>query len=308
MATLVSNKQMVLSFEDTPLSDWFNKNRVNLTLFIVVVFGGIYALEQWPSWQAGKQAESWALYQTISGDVDIDENLGEKLAQAEQDQLTYQWFVYTTTRLALRAENTAALNMLKSHLEKIAASAEGKTWVANNNGQTRPIAEILLDAINGSSASSLIFENPTPSGNSYAITISDSNEKSYSITVSMFSEAPVSSENFAANIDGMVGSEITNFNNISLTVENGLSEDAPTIAIDRARLFHSAGVLCTIAGEDRDGSQKANTVQIMLEDNFYADGRSSVFGVVTSGLAEIKEAIAGLDDEQKLTVTAVIKA
>ena len=308
MATLVSNKQMVLSFEDTPLSDWFNKNRVNLTLFIVVVFGGIYALEQWPSWQAGKQAESWALYQTISGDVNLDENLGEKLAQAEQDQLTYQWFVYTTTRLALQAKNTDALNMLKSHLEKIAASAEGKTWVANNNGQTRPIAEILLDAINGSGANSLSFENPTPSGDSYAITISDSDEKSYSVTVSMFSEAPVSSENFAANIEGMVGSEITNFNNISLTVENGLSEDAPTIAIDRARLFHSAGALCTVAGKDRDGSQKANTVQIMLEDNFYADGQSSVFGVVTSGLEEIKEAVAGLDGDQKLTVTAVAKA
>ena len=308
MATLASNKQMVLSFEDTPLSDWFNKNRVSLTLFIVVVFGGIYALEQWPSWQAGKQAESWALYQTISGDVNIDENLGEKLAQAEQDQLTYQWFVYTTTRLALQAKNTDALNMLKSHLEKIAASAEGKTWVANNNGQTRPISEILLDAINGSDADSLIFKNPAPSGDSYTITISDSNENSYSVTVSMFSESPVSSENFAANIGGMVGEEINNFNNISLTVENGLSEDTATIAIDRSRLFHSAGVLCTVAGEDRDGSQKANTIQIMLKDNFYADGQSSVFGVVTSGLEEIKEAVAGLDGEQKLTVTAVAKA
>ena len=48
--------------------------------------------------------------------------------------------------------------------------------------------------------------------------------------------------------------------------------------------------------------------QIMLEDNFYADGQSSVFGVVTSGLEEIKEAVAGLDGDQKLTVTAVAKA
>ena len=119
---------MVLSFEDTPLSDWFAKNRVSLTLFIVVVFGGIYVLEQRPGWQADKQAESWALYQTVSGDVNLDENLREKLAQAEQDQLTYPWFVYTTTRLALQAKNTGALSILRSHLEKIAASEEGRAW------------------------------------------------------------------------------------------------------------------------------------------------------------------------------------
>ena len=298
---------MVLSFEDTPLSDWFAKNRVNLTLFIVVVFGGIYALEQWPSWQAGKQAESWALYQTISGDVNLDENLSEKLAQAEQDQLTYPWFVYTTTRLALQAKNTNALNLLKSHLEKIAASEEGKTWVANNNGQTRPIADILLDSINGSGANALSFDNPTPSGDTYTITISDSEGNSYEIITSMFSEAPLSAEHFAANTDGLVGAEITNFNNVSLTVENGLTEGA-TVDIERARLFHSAGVLCTIPGEDRDGSQKANAIQIMLEDNFYADGQSSVFGAITSGLDEVKEAVAGLTSGQKLTVTAITKA
>ena len=298
---------MVLSFEDTPLSDWFAKNRVNLTLFIVVVFGGIYALEQWPSWQAGKQAESWALYQTISGDVNLDENLSEKLAQAEQDQLTYPWFVYTTTRLALQAKNTNALNLLKSHLEKIAASEEGKTWVANNNGQTRPIADILLDSINGSGANALSFDNPTPSGDSYTITISDSEGNSYDIIASMFSEAPLSAEHFAANADGLVGLEITNFNNISLTIENGLGEEA-TVEIERARLFHSAGVLSTVPGEDRDGGQKASVIQILLEDNFYADGQSSVFGAITSGLDEVKEAAAGLASGQKLTVTAVTKA
>jgi hypothetical protein len=198
--------------------------------------------------------------------------------------------------------------MLKSHLEKIAMSPEGKAWVASNNGQPQPIAEILLGAINSSGTSSLSFENPAPSGVSYIITISDSNEKSYDVTVSMFSEAPVSSGNFEANVEGMVGAEITNFNNVSLTVENGLPEDAPTIAIDRARLFHSAGVLCTVAGEDRDGGQKANTIQIMLEDNFYADGQSSVFGAVTSGLEEIKEAISSLGSGQKLTITAINKA
>ncbi|MAU93499.1 MAG: hypothetical protein CMJ93_04755 [Planctomycetes bacterium] len=298
---------MVLSFEDTPLSDWFAKNRVTLTLFIVVVFGGIYALEQWPSWQADKMAKSWALYQTVSGDVNLDENLGEKLAQAEQDQLTYPWFVYTTTRLALQAKNTDALNMLKLHLEKIAASEEGKAWVADNNGQTRPIADILLDSINGREANTLDFDNPAPGGDTYIITLSDSNENSYEIVASMFSESPLSAEHFAANADGLVGAEITNFNNISLTAENGLGE-AATVEIERARLFHSAGVLCTVPGEDRDGSQKANVIQILLEDNFYADGQSSVFGAITSGLNEIKVAAAELASGQVLTITAVTKA
>jgi len=298
---------MVLSFEDTPLSDWFAKNRVKIILSIVVVFGGMFVRQQWPVWQYEKQAASWALYQTISGDVNIDENLGEKLAQAEQDQLTYPWFVYTTTRLALQAKNTDALNMLKSHLEKIAASEEGKTWVANNNGQTRPIADILLDSINGSGTNTLNFDNPTPGGDTYTITVSDSDGNSYDIIASMFSEAPASSEHFAANAAGLVGAEITNFNNISLTVENGLAEDT-SVDIERARLFHSAGVLCTAPGKDRDGSQKANVIQIMLEDNFYADGQSSVFGAITSGLDGIKEAVAGLASGQKLTVTAVTKA
>ena len=297
---------MVLSFEDTPLSDWFSKNRVSLTLSIVIVFGGIYALEQWPSWQAGKQAESWALYQTVSGDVNLDENLGEKLAQAEQDQLTYPWFVYTTTRLALQAKNTGALSMLRSHLEKIAASEEGRAWVAENNGKTRPIADILLDSINGHGANTLDFDNPTPNGDTYTITLSDSEGNSYDIIASMFSESPLSAEHFAANADGLVGAEITNFNNVSLTVKNGLTEEA-TIEIERARLFHSAGVLCTVPGENRDGSQKANVIQIMLEDNFYADGQSSVFGAITRGLDEVKGAVAGLAGGQTLTITAVAK-
>ena len=297
---------MVLSFEDTPLSDWFSKNRVSLTLSIVIVFGGIYALEQWPSWQAGKQAESWALYQTVSGDVNLDENLGEKLAQAEQDQLTYPWFVYTTTRLALQAKNTGALSILRSHLEKIAASEEGRAWVADNNGKTRPIADILLDSINGHGANTLDFDNPTPNGDTYTITLSDSEGNSYDIIASMFSESPLSAEHFAANADGLVGAEITNFNNVSLTAENGLEEEA-TVEIERARLFHSAGVLCTVPGEDRDGSQKANVIQIMLEDNFYADGQSSVFGVITRGLDEVKGAVAELAGGQTLTITAVAK-
>ena len=297
---------MVLSFEDTPLSDWFSKNRVSLTLSIVIVFGGIYALEQWPSWQAGKQAESWALYQTVSGDVNLDENLGEKLAQAEQDQLTYPWFVYTTTRLALQAKNTGALSILRSHLEKIAASEEGRAWVAENNGKTRPIADILLDSINGHGANTLDFDNPTPNGDTYTITLSDSEGNSYDIIASMFSESPLSAEHFAANADGLVGAEITNFNNVSLTAENGLEEEA-TVEIERARLFHSAGVLCTVPGEDRDGSQKANVIQIMLEDNFYADGQSSVFGVITRGLDEVKGAVAELAGGQTLTITAVAK-
>ena len=297
---------MVLSFEDTPLSDWFSKNRVSLTLSIVIVFGGIYALEQWPSWQAGKQAESWALYQTVSGDVNLDENLGEKLAQAEQDQLTYPWFVYTTTRLALQAKNTGALSILRSHLEKIAASEEGRAWVAENNGETRPIADILLDSINGHGANTLDFDNPTPNGDTYTITLSDSEGNSYDIIASMFSESPLSAEHFAANADGLVGAEITNFNNVSLTAENGLEEEA-TVEIERARLFHSAGVLCTVPGENRDGSQKANVIQIMLEDNFYADGQSSVFGVITRGLDEVKGAVAELAGGQTLTITAVAK-
>ena len=297
---------MVLSFEDTPLSDWFSKNRVSLTLSIVIVFGGIYALEQWPSWQAGKQAESWALYQTVSGDVNLDENLGEKLAQAEQDQLTYPWFVYTTTRLALQAKNTGALSILRSHLEKIAASEEGRAWVAENNGETRPIADILLDSINGRGANTLDFDNPTPNGDTYTITLSDSEGNSYDIIASMFSESPLSAEHFAANADGLVGAEITNFNNVSLTAENGLEEEA-TVEIERARLFHSAGVLCTVPGEDRDGSQKANVIQIMLEDNFYADGQSSVFGAITRGLDEVKGAVAELAGGQTLTITAVAK-
>ena len=297
---------MVLSFEDTPLSDWFSKNRVSLTLSIVIVFGGIYALEQWPSWQAGKQAESWALYQTVSGDVNLDENLGEKLAQAEQDQLTYPWFVYTTTRLALQAKNTGALSILRSHLEKIAASEEGRAWVADNNGKTRPIADILLDSINGHGANTLDFDNPTPNGDTYTITLSDSEGNSYDIIASMFSESPLSAEHFAANADGLVGAEITNFNNVSLTAENGLEEEA-TVEIERVRLFHSAGVLCTVPGENRDGSQKANVIQIMLEDNFYADGQSSVFGVITRGLDEVKGAVAELAGGQTLTITAVAK-
>ena len=297
---------MVLSFEDTPLSDWFSKNRVSLTLSIVIVFGGIYALEQWPSWQAGKQAESWALYQTVSGDVNLDENLGEKLAQAEQDQLTYPWFVYTTTRLALQAKNTGALSILRSHLEKIAASEEGRAWVAENNGETRPIADILLDSINGRGANTLDFDNPTPNGDTYTITLSDSEGNSYDIIASMFSESPLSAEHFAANADGLVGAEITNFNNVSLTAENGLEEEA-TVEIERVRLFHSAGVLCTVPGENRDGSQKANVIQIMLEDNFYADGQSSVFGAITRGLDEVKGAVAGLAGGQTLTITAVAK-
>ncbi len=46
----------------------------------------------------------------------------------------------------------------------------------------------------------------------------------------------------------------------------------------------------------------------MLKDNFFADGQSTVFGVVTSGLDELKEALAGLGNDQTLTVSAVTEA
>jgi len=299
---------MVLSYEETPLSDWFKTNRITITLAVLVIFGGNAYLEYWPRMQAQNNAESWSLYQTISSEVDVTTNLSEKLAQAEQDPLTYQWFVYTTTRLALQSKNAEAQSILKTRLEKLANSDDAQNWVASSNGETRPIANILLDAINGTGIDTPRFDNPTPTGPTYVVSLMLDDTTSYDITISTFSESMATVNHFVANIDGLVGSEITNFNNISLTIENGLEEDAAAIEIERTRLFHAEGVLCTVATSESDGSQKANTLQIMLKDNFFADGQSTVFGVVTSGLDELKEALAGLGNDQTLTVSAVTEA
>ncbi|MFT7517553.1 MAG: hypothetical protein ACI84O_001348 [Myxococcota bacterium] len=298
---------MVLSFEETPLFDWFKKNRISIFLMLAIVFGGNAYFYYAPGLAHRQNADSWALYQTISAEIDLKENLSAKLTQAEQDTLTYPWFVYAATRMALQANDSQALDILKPRLSEIASSKEGMSWVASNNGETRPIASILLDAANDNGGSSMEFSNEAPDGDVYIMSVTDGIENTYELSISLYSAAPQTSEHFVANLEGLVGAEIKNFANISLAVENGLEEEAPAITIERNRLFHSEGVLCTVASGDGDGSQRANTVQIMLRDNFFADGQSTVFGAITSGLDEIKEAAAGLGNDHKLTVVSINK-
>ncbi|MBC8369908.1 MAG: hypothetical protein H8E25_07905 [Planctomycetes bacterium] len=298
---------MVLSFEDTPLFDWFKKNRVSILLMLAIVFGGNAYFYYAPGLVQKQNAESWSLYQTISSEIDLKENLSTKLAQAEADGLTYQWVVYSATRMALQADDANALEILRPRLSKLATSNSSKSWVATSGSEVLPIADILLAAIENSGSDKFDFDNQQPDGDSYVITVTDGAETTYDVVLGLFSAAANTVEHFTSNLDGIVGQDISNFSNVSLTVENGLEENDPAIAIERVRLFHSEGVLTTVATKDRDGSQKANTVQIMLQDNFFADGQSTVFGMITSGLDELKEAVAALPEGQSLTVTAVTK-
>ena len=296
---------MVLSFEDTPLFDWFKKNRVFILLMLVIIFGGNAYFYYAPSLSRQKNAESWSLYQTISSEIDLKENLSEKLALAEQDSLTYPWFVYAATRMALQASDQAALDILTPRLKTLSESEAGKSWVASNDDEVQPIASILYDAAVSADGGATSFNNPEPDGSSYTITLSDSAGITYDVTIGTYSGAAATAQHFIDNFEGIVGNSVTNFNNISLTIDNGLPEESQGLEVERARLFHSNGTLCTVATKERDGTQKPGAFQILLQDNYFADGQSTVFATITSGLEELVTAVASQEDGQVLTVTAV---
>ncbi|MDP6963001.1 MAG: hypothetical protein QGF46_02425 [Planctomycetota bacterium] len=299
---------MVLSFEDTPLFDWFKKNRISIIVMLAIIFGGNAYFYYAPGLERQSNADAWALYQSMSSSIDLDENLNAQLAQAELQQTTYPWFVYAATRMALQENNGEALESLKPRLKKLSESGGAASWVANSDAGNKPIAEILYEAALAAGSGGMQFTNPEPAGSKFKVTVSDPSGTTYDFEMTAFNDSNPSTQHFIENIDGMVGESITNFSGVSLTINNGFDAEGQALEIERDRLFHAKGVICTTPTDDRDGTQKPDVIQILLIDNFFADGQSNVIAAITSNLEQLEAAVAGLAEGDSLTVSAIIGA
>ena len=295
---------MVLSFEDSPIFDWYKKNRIFILFLIIIVFGGNAYLYFAPGMAKENNAKEWTRFQTRTAEIDLKENFAAQISAAKDDAITFPWFLYTATRAALQSNDETALSLLKNEL--LALDASSDQWKGiSAEGEPLSIRSLLVDIIEGQ-ANLPTFVNPEPKGSSYLITISDSLERTYEISISLYSEVKQAAMWLEDNVDALVGQEIENFNNLSLTI-NGLTSGSPTgeLQVERNRLFHEAGTISTLPTGETDGSQKQDVLQILLEDNYMADGISTVIGKITSGLEDLKTAIAEQKDEEALKITAV---
>ena len=294
---------MVLSFEDSPIFDWYKKNRVFILFLIVVVFGGNAYLYFAPSMTKGKNAEEWTRFTTRSAEINLEENFAAQIAAAREDQNTFQWFLYSATRAALQSNNQTALSILKNELLSLEGSSD-KWKGIDGDGQAYPIKTLLIEAINGQTNLPK-FTNPEPKGNSYLISVSSDKKETYEIYFTLYSEDGQTAMWLEDGIGGLEGQEIENFNNRSITIK-GLAPPAGELKVEREnRLFHESGVLTTLPTGESDGSQKQDVLQILLEDNYMADGISTVIGKITGGLEELKVALAEQEGGSPLKIESI---
>jgi len=68
--------------------------------------------------------------------------------------------------------------------------------------------------------------------------------------------------------------------------------------------FHLAGSVGMIQKPASPGEHESDGIQIMFEDNTFADGTSTVFGDITEGLEDLKAAIQSAEADTTFTVTS----
>jgi hypothetical protein len=295
-----------MEFEDTPLFDWLKKNR----LFLLVLLVGILALaanERFgPAIRDGAIAKSWDLFQTVTADLNIDENLSSSLQLAREDDRIFPWIVFGATKAALLQRNMNALQTLRPELEGLSSGSGSNLAMASPSGSIS-IASFLLERVTEMEAGeSKTFVNPEPAGTSVKFVVTDSLETTYEFTVGTYeASAPGASELFLSAVEAgtFVAMPLTGFGGRTLKLEGLGAEASPPLERDFG-FFHLAGSLSTIQKPGEPGEQEVDSIQILLEDNTFADGQATVFGSITAGLDELKTAIISADPEITFTVTS----
>lgn len=294
---------MVLDFEDTPLFDWLKKNR----LFLLVLFTGIIGLAAYdrfgPALREKGRIESWSLYNSALAGLDLDENLASSMQLVKGDDRVYPWFLFHAATIALRNGNEAALGTLRPELEAIASTSKWK--LASNNGPIS-VAAFLVERIDESGSGVMDWSNPTPTGTSVKIVVTDSLETAYEITVGMYEDAaPLASEAFLAAVESgsLVGETVDSFGGRTIRL-NGLgAEESPALEC-KYGYFHLAGSLSMIPKPGSPGEQELEAVQLSLEDNTFADGTSTVFAHMTEGLEEFRAGVQAAPQDVTYTLTS----
>lgn len=301
---------MVLSFEDTPLFDWLKKNRfflLGLTILVVGFQGYQYYA---PSLTYAKQAKAWSLFDVLVQDMSLDfeANLAPSLLQAEEYPTIYPWIVFSASNSALARGNMDALETLQPALERLAADDSANRWVSlPDSGEVTSIANILLSRVGDSQSNGpMVWENPTPEGAKVNLVVTSSSGDSYSVSIGLFeSAAPAASQAFleAVNNGALIGVDLSSFGT-TLSFGDYSPENEAGIPLERKHgVYHLAGTLSTTTKPGEPGMQEPDSVVVYLQDNFGADGGTTVFGAITEGLESLQEATSTPGAETTYAIT-----
>lgn len=294
-----------MEFEDTPLFDWIKKNRAFLLVLLIAILA-IAAYERFgPALRDKAQTQSWTLFQTVTAGLDIDENLASSLELARPDERIYPWVVFGATKAALLQRNANALEILKPELTALSTS-NGAWQISSTNGAVT-IASFLLERVKEMEAGGgKDFTNPTPPGSRVQLVVTDSLETPYELTVGTFEgAAPVSTELFLSAVEAGTfdGVAIETFGGRTLKIPGLDADNGPPLERDFG-YFHLAGSLSMIQKQGSPGEQEADAIQLLLEDNTFADGTSTVFAAILEGLDDFKAAVQAADPETTFTLTS----
>jgi len=304
---------MVLSFEDTPLFDWFQKNRFLIIGLVVLVVAIQYYRTMAPRWQAQSQQESWALYQDVIAEFDPETNVSESLARAKQDDRVYPWFVYAASQGALADKNREALRILKPELSALAASSDAQNWRVPSEEGATAIPAVLLQGVDDFLANEdQDVTNPEPTGERVNITVTDGVESTYTFTVGLYSEqAPATTAAFldAVNNGRFVGEKLTTIAERQASWTGLSEEDAPNLPKEKHfGIFHLAGSLSTVIVPGQPGEQNPDTIQLLTTTNHSTDGTTTVFGMVVEGLEGLQDLVNNAGAEQSYTISDAVIA
>jgi cyclophilin family peptidyl-prolyl cis-trans isomerase len=304
---------MVLSFEDTPLFDWFQKNRFLIIGLVVLVVALQYYRTMAPKWQAESQRESWVLYQDVIAQFDAETNVSESLARAKQDDRVYPWFVYAASQGALAEKNREALRLLKPELSTLAASTDAQDWKVPSEEGATAIPAVLLKSVDDFLAQEdQVVTNPEPSGERVIITVTDGLESTYTFTVGLYSEqAPVTTAAFldAVNSGRFVGESLATIAERQASWTGMNTEDGPNLPKEKHfGIFHLAGALSTVIVPGQPGEQNPDTIQLLTATNHSTDGTTTVFGMVVEGLEGLQDLVNNAAAEQSYTISDIVIA
>ena len=298
-----------VTFEDTLFADWLKKNRTPLIAGLLIVCGFWFYQSMAPRWKASGMEKDWNLYATLAGEIDL-ENMGDTLARARSNDTIYPWFVLQLVALALSENDTAALQELDQEVGRLrdSGAADGLRWSGPDGGE--PLVDHMAGLVSTRLAGGTVeIANPTE-GELLEMDVNVGPEATYTLTMALFPDAaPEAVAAFLAALEaGTMNDQMINVVGQSFMRFEGLGapddEELENLPLERAEgHYHTEGALTTTpAGGATPREQSAATWEIMMTANYFQDGRRSVFGQVTEGWDELKEAIIANTENAKVVV------
>ena len=272
----------------TPMGDWYRENRNFVLMMIVALSVGLGYNYYAPRNAASSGQATWSAFAEIRatpGGAYTSENLGETLTRARSEEIIHPWVVLAGIQDCLSRADNDSLQTLTEEARALQKSGSLGELNTPSNGSQVPVFELAIaraeEALAGGTAR--VFDNPTPTGRTISITLSDGADVTYEISIGLFEDvAPNACEAFIGmvNDNSLIGRVIGRSGAFGLTFKpEELNDELDGLATETAfGYYHKVGALSFNQKPGAAHLGDLESLELTIKDSFHLDGRTTVFG------------------------------